>query len=154
MRSFLILSLVITCIVSSCDKNRKVNPENEIQKFTEMKHLERIECYGFLKERDTIYLALHIKNDTIIKGDLSYSLFEKDSQKGSLIGKLKGDSLFANYSFTSEGKESEREVFFLRTGNGFMEGTTKTIQKHNKMVFTNNEFDILTEYPLIRMDCR
>ncbi|MFV8225998.1 hypothetical protein [Christiangramia aquimixticola] len=154
MRSFLIPAIIFLSILHSCDKNRKTTTENEIQKFSEFKNIERIECYGYLKDRDTIYMALHIKNDTLIEGDLSYSLNEKDSQKGSIRGRLKGDSLFADYTFSAEGKNSIREVFFLRTGKGFMEGSTASIQKKNRMVFTNKDFDIHSDFPLIRMDCR
>jgi hypothetical protein len=51
-----------------------------------------------------------------------YHYFEKDRNTGTLKGQMNGDTLFATYTFMSEGKESVRNVAFLKTENEMKEG--------------------------------
>ncbi|WP_405198956.1 hypothetical protein [Christiangramia sp. LLG6405-1] len=116
--------------------------------------IQKIECYTYLENKDTIYMALRIKDDSIVEGDLSYSLFEKDQNKGSIRGKISNDSLFASYQFSSEGKDSEREIFFLKSPEGFVEGFTETEESNGKTIFRNKDFKLNDRYTLQRTDCR
>ncbi len=52
-------------------------------------------------------------------------------------GSMKGDTLFAAYTFMSEGTESIREVVFLKTANDFVEGYGDVEEKNDKMIFKN-----------------
>lgn len=63
--------------------------------------------------KDSIFLQLHIDNN-IVNGDLEYKRFEKDRNKGTIKGMFRGDTLFADYTFMSEGVMSVREVMFLK----------------------------------------
>ncbi len=57
-----------------------------------------------------------------VTGDLIYNFYEKDKSTGVLTGTMKGDTLFANYIFRSEGIESVREVAFIKKEKGYIEG--------------------------------
>ena len=93
-------------------------------------------CYAYLQGRDTIYLQLDI-NGKKAKGELSYSLFEKDANKGTFNGEFVGDTLIADYSFESEGTRSIRQIAFLREGERLVEGYGESVEQNGKMVFKN-----------------
>lgn len=57
-----------------------------------------------------------------VKGDLTYKLYEKDKNFGTIDGVLRGDTIIGTYKFSSEGKISEREVAFLKQGEDLVEG--------------------------------
>ncbi len=105
------------------------------------------ECYkGILKE-DTIAMTLVIKDNQITEGQLSYHLFEKDRNDGTLKGEIKGDTIFADYTFMSEGKKSVREVAFLKEGGAYIEGYGAVKEHNGKMIFAdpkNLKFDSKT----------
>jgi hypothetical protein len=52
---------------------------------------------------------------------------------------MKGDTLFANYTFTSEGMLSYREVAFLKKENSFLLGSGEIMNTGNRDVFRNRE---------------
>ncbi|MEJ7666578.1 MAG: hypothetical protein WKG07_47195 [Hymenobacter sp.] len=68
-------------------------------------------------------------------GQLVYRYFEKDQTGGILRGTLHGDTLRADYTFQSEGRESVREVAFLRRGTGWVEGYGDMAAQAGKLVF-------------------
>src|SRR5882757_5341997 len=70
-------------------------------------------CYYSARNRDTVFLHINVAGNKVT-GDLEYNLYEKDKNKGSIQGMLKGDTLIAEYTFLSEGIESVREVAFLK----------------------------------------
>ena len=80
------------------------------------------ECYSAIIKKDTISMSLKVKGNLIASGKLSYKFFEKDKNEGTLVGEIKGDTLFAEYTFMSEGVSSIREVAFLKKGNTYVEG--------------------------------
>jgi len=80
------------------------------------------ECYRGIMKKDTILMTLHLKGNEVTAGTLRYQFFEKDSNEGEISGQLKGDTLFATYTFMSEGAASVRDVAFLKKGNTYIEG--------------------------------
>ena len=74
----------------------------------------------------------------MITGNLIYKFFEKDQNKGTLQGIIKGDTLTANYEFISEGIKSVREIAFLKKGNNFVEGHGDMAEKNGKLIFKNS----------------
>ena len=73
----------------------------------------------------------------LVTGNLTYKLFQKDKNEGTLQGTIKGDTLIADYKFMSEGTESVREVAFLKKGNDFIEGYGAAEEKNGGMIFKN-----------------
>jgi hypothetical protein len=81
-------------------------------------------------------------------------LYEKDSNKGKLEGKLYGDTLVADYKFMSEGIESVRQVAFLIKDSVAIEGYGDIEQKDGKTVFKNlKSLDFTHGLPLAKVDC-
>ncbi|RYZ49481.1 MAG: hypothetical protein EOP49_16180 [Sphingobacteriales bacterium] len=81
-------------------------------------------CYMFINEKDTVCLKLEGTGKNVT-GKLLYQYFAKDKNTGSLKGEMTGDTLWAKYTFMSEGQTSDRELVFLRKGEDFVEGFGK-----------------------------
>jgi hypothetical protein len=79
-------------------------------------------CYAFRTEKDSA--LLHIESaDSLVTGKLSYFIYEKDRNIGTFAGAVHGDTLAVTYTFQSEGTESQRQVVFLKSGDGWVEGS-------------------------------
>lgn len=79
------------------------------------------QCYGSYTDQDSVFLKLVFTGDAV-KGDLTYKLFEKDKNFGTIEGVMYGDTIIGTYKFSSEGRISEREVAFLKQGSDLVEG--------------------------------
>lgn len=144
----------------SCKEQKKQTSPNVPATKTETnasevnRKAESIECFGYAKAGDTIFLSIRNKKDNFLEGDLVYALNEKDKNRGNIYGHWKGDSLFADYEFTSEGITSVREVFFLKTDSGMIEGHAPVAVRNSKTVFSNHNFSLNNKIILKRTDCR
>ncbi len=125
--SIIVLSLAI---FASCNTEEKQESANK----TEVKTSQTETCYQHTKDSSTIKLNVTI-NDNMVTGNLLYDYYQKDRSAGKIKGELKSDTLFANYTFVSEGVESEREVVFLKTANGWVEGYGEIDDKDGKVMF-------------------
>ncbi|QRR01835.1 hypothetical protein [Dyadobacter sandarakinus] len=94
------------------------------------------QCFAYKNNKDSAALHLQVAGH-IATGELSYFLFEKDSNKGEIRGEVHGDTLFARYTFASEGTQSVREVVFLKTGGEWTEGFGDMQEKAGTLVFTD-----------------
>lgn len=94
------------------------------------------ECYTYIKNRDTASLSFTNTNG-MLDGELTYKLYEKDSNKGIIEGEMKGDTLMLNYIFNAEGRESIRQVVMLKKANQLLEATGEVEEKNGKFVFKN-----------------
>jgi hypothetical protein len=97
---------------------------------------ESLICYAAILGQDS--LSLRVKRmDDDVSGDLSYNFHEKDDNSGTFQGRMHGDTLLADYTFQSEGTESVRQVAFLKTADGYVEGYGDIEDQGGKMVFKN-----------------
>ena len=109
-------------------------------------------CYSYVNNKDSVAMNIDI-NDNTVTGELEYSLYEKDSNTGTIQGIIKGDTLLAEYSFISEGVSSVREVAFLKKENKWVEGFGNMEEKNGSMIFKDrsslqfNSNIVLTEVP-------
>lgn len=132
MRKITITSFAILALVSCKKEAQEIDTPETV---AEKPAVE--ECYkGILKE-DTIAMTLIVKDREITDGQLSYHFVEKDKNDGTLKGQIKGDTIFADYTFMSEGKQSIREVAFLKQGNAYIEGYGEVKEVNGKMIFVN-----------------
>ncbi len=143
--------LITALLLFACKENLKntestESPEQSVVDDTEF-------CYLFSSEKDTVMAHLFIK-DNSVKGFLDYMFFEKDQNNGTVDGILKGDTIIAEYKFVSEGTESVREIAFLRSNNGIIEGYADVKEKDGKMVFKNVS-SLKFESPIVlkKVDC-
>lgn len=93
-------------------------------------------CYRYINNKDSVAMNISI-NDNTVTGELEYYFYEKDSNSGTVRGTIKGDTLFADYSFISEGTGSVREVAFLKKGSNWVEGFGDMKENNGKMIFTD-----------------
>lgn len=128
-------AFMISACLFSCQERTKVTGEKD-KSDTTANNIPVAEqtCYTFVKGKDTAELTL-ITTGIVSTGQLNYKWFEKDRNMGSIEGEMHGDTLIANYTFNSEGKQSHRQVVFLKKGNQFLEGFGDVEEKDGKVRF-------------------
>jgi hypothetical protein len=148
------LLLIITVASSCSDGSTKTPPVKTSNDSTTVHDSTTAYCYSSIRNRDTVFLHIKIAGNTVT-GDLEYNLYEKDRNKGSLQGMLKGDTLIAEYTFFSEGVESVREVAFLKKGNDWVEGYGDAEEKNGRMLFKNiGTLNFNNGFVLQKIDCK
>ncbi|MGL6129507.1 hypothetical protein [Chryseobacterium artocarpi] len=78
-------------------------------------------CYVGVTGKDSVFASIDDNLGTVT-GKLIYKNSEKDSSKGDITGFKSGDTLKLTYEFTSEGKKSKRDIYFLQKDNALTEG--------------------------------
>jgi hypothetical protein len=126
-----LLCLLLSFGVVCCNDNRKATSGGEIVTIDKS-------CYSFISDRDTIRLIVTVR-DNSVEGSLDFNFYEKDKSTGTIAGEMTGDTLFANYQFSSEGVSSSRDVAFLRDGNSFIMGTGEVQSSGGKEVFKDRK---------------
>ncbi|MEO6166247.1 MAG: hypothetical protein ABIO46_01960 [Chitinophagales bacterium] len=134
MKQILTLSFIVM-FLNSCNNNS--TETTTIPVAEEEKKNEPVNgCYVYTSGKDNINLHIQISGN-LVSGNLAYNFFEKDKNTGTIQGELKGDTVFADYKFMSEGKESTREVAFLKKGDYFSEGHGKVNATTGQPDFTD-----------------
>jgi hypothetical protein len=128
MKLFLFLS-VVAIVVCSCGSSSKTE---------EKKKDLGTKCYRYTDGKDSILLSFQ-EDNSLILGELEYKLYEKDKNSGGIRGVVIGDTIFAEYNFFSEGKESTREVSFLKKDSVLMEGYGETSIINGRQVFSDKK---------------
>ena len=137
MKRKLILLLVIAALLIACKKEEKPEiPKCDLPAKESLSNSSA--CYSYIKNKDTIQANLILQSGKV-SGDLIYKLFEKDKNTGAITGTMKGDTLYANYTFMSEGASSIREVAFLRKNSRLIEGYGDMEAVSGKMVFKDKK---------------
>ena len=112
------------------------------------------QCYVSSANNNTVKLSFNVNSHQEVNGKLSYNLYGKDKNEGDLIGNMKGDTLIADYTFSSEGVSSVREVAFLQKDGTLIEGYGPTVMANGKVSFTDKKtlkFD--AQNTLLKVDC-
>lgn len=149
MNKIMGLILTITALVACNNINRDDQSSSmKANSITESKS-----CYSFNNGKDSIQMSIEINNNEA-KGNLNFNYYEKDSNTGTFSGSIVGDTLWATYTFNSEGIESHREIVFLRNGNEWIQGYGEITEKNGGFVFTNHgdiRFD--NNFTLEKVEC-
>lgn len=95
-------------------------------------------CFLRVQKGDSLFLQIRREGDRVT-GKLHYKNFEKDSNIGTILGQMRGDTLLADYTFNSEGMESVRQVVFLFDGTNFSEGYGDMQEKDGKTIFSEKD---------------
>ncbi|MCE6992362.1 hypothetical protein [Dyadobacter sp. CY323] len=132
MKKQALIILLLTCTVACNNK-----PDSESGSVVVDTSGEKSGCFAYTENRDSAFLHMD-QNDSIVTGELAYMLFEKDSNNGKIEGYMSGDTLFAKYTFQSEGTESMREVVFLKQDNSWTEGFGPVEERAGTMVFKDH----------------
>ncbi len=145
MKNIILNILVCASLLISCKNRSKKNEEHA-------DGLQSVSCYIYLSHEDTVSMTLHFLGDEVT-GNLNYTIFEKDINKGALSGHMKGDTLFATYRFMSEGENSERQVVFLKKENKWIEGSGEIDPKTGISTFENKKSIVFDGFVLTQMEC-
>ena len=100
---------------------------------------DALSCFLYANGRDTVYLALDSWIGDKITGELRYDFFERDGNIGFIEGRISGDTLFADYTFLSEGLVSVREVGFFLGEDQIIEGYGDVEEVDGRMVFWHKD---------------
>ncbi|WP_316805018.1 hypothetical protein [Pedobacter nototheniae] len=136
MKNILPLVAFATVCMASCQSSTKNNNPADSNLKKAIAIAPATECFLYAKNRDTAILTLNT-NGNVISGDLSYNLFEKDKNTGTIKGLVKGDTLIADYTFQSEGMKSIRQVVWLKQSGKLIEGFGDVEETKEKVKFKN-----------------
>lgn len=106
-------------------------------------------CYTYTTDSDSIMLRL-TRTGNAVEGELTYILYEKDINRGIISGVMDGDTLFADYTFKSEGTTSVREVAFVKRGDELVEAFGEVEEQNGKFVFSDPSMLSLNESVVLR----
>jgi hypothetical protein len=110
----------------------------------------RVGIYAYQQNRDTIRMEIQQFGSPVI-GDLVISLAEKDKNFGTFNGYLRDSVLIAEYTYTSEGLSSIREVALKFRGDRVFLGSAPMEERGGKMVFVDrNQITYDESTPLLR----
>ena len=131
MNTKLILPALLLTLSCTSEKTEQADDQPQTAKVQETSA-----CYASVTGADSTMLRL-VNTDGDITGELTYNHYEKDDNRGTIMGQMHGDTLLADYTFMSEGTESVRQVAFLKKGEGFVEGYGDAEEREGKMFFSN-----------------
>ena len=156
MKTIQIISLVLT--VAACNPNtgQNANPysgEAADDNTNMTVQIPATGCYSHISSGDTVRLKVETFPN-VVTGTLDYGFFEKDKSMGEIEGKLKGDTLLADYTFTSEGIRATRQVIFLIKDSLALEGYGEMEERGGKMIFRNlQKVDFNKGMKLVKVSC-
>ncbi len=158
MKKILILTAFILTVLISCKKATDTEPVQitpNAPKEAQIEEPAGDQCYALRANGNVIELSFNVNSHQEVNGKLSYNISGKDKNEGTLIGNMNGDTLIADYTFTSEGVSSVREVAFLQKDGSLIEGFGDVVQANDKVTFkdkTKLKFD--KKNRLTKTDCK
>lgn len=131
------VALLLLLLITSC-KKEVTDPNDPIITPTTEESKSDKQCYVYVNMKDTIRLTIQ-ERDNHASGRLEFKNFEKDQSDGTLSGTFLGDTLFADYTFRSEGLMSVREMAFLKQRGTLLIGVGEMKMSGNKEVFADTK---------------
>lgn len=111
-------------------------------------------CYEMVFKHDSAQLNLTVQ-DTTVSGQLTYNLYQKDKNTGTIRGVLRDTIIDADYTFQSEGMQSVREVIFKIKNNTLVQAFGDLTEKDGKIIFTDKtKLQFQDSNPFIKTDCK
>ena len=110
-------------------------------------------CYSQIINRDTAFLQIEI-NDSNVTGPLTYNIYQKDRNDGSIKAEIADSLITGWYLFRSEGIISVRQVIWRIKPVQLWPATGEVIQRNDTTLFANPdklEFD--SKRPFIKVKC-
>jgi len=134
MKRSIILFTALAGLISACQNKTAEQTADSLATSPDTVNKDSKACYVYIKNRDTVSLSYTLAGNAIA-GQLSYNLFEKDKNSGTIAGVIKGDTILADYTALGEGTTSVRQVAFLKKGDQLLEGYGDSEDKGGKTVF-------------------
>jgi len=123
MKNQFTLCLLLACVgFQSCKKNESLNGAEVSKEKAET--FVRSECFKAIYETDTLDLKLNTLKDGKIIGEMIMKIEFASEKTGQIKGEFRGDTLFADYTFT---QGQNKQIFknpmaFLKRGNELVLG--------------------------------
>ena len=110
-------------------------------------------CYSQVMDRDTASLQITNKGNAV-SGSLSYRIYEKDRNVGTIQADQTGDIIRGWYLFKSEGVVSVREVAWKINGEELWPATGEVTQRNDTTLFAQpNSLKFDNEHPFKKIPC-
>jgi len=144
---FVLISLALFVACNTAEKSDSKAGDTK-------KQSSPVNCYSYANNGDTILLKLIHVGDAIT-GTLVYAYKEKDKNRGTIQGSMRGNLLVADYTFQSEGVQSLRQVAFKLEENSFIEGYGDIYSEGDKVRFKNlDSLQFNNSMKLVEIDCQ
>lgn len=159
MKAIIIGSVTALLLLNACQEKPSADTEKTASDnlVTAPKAVEpppAKQCYTYFSTKDTITVILN-GPDSALTGSMVYAISGKDKNLGTLKGKMSGDTLFADYTFQSEGVTSVRELAFIKKEGKLLEGYGPVDEKGNRAFFTDkSKIQFTGNIPLTAENCR
>jgi hypothetical protein len=157
MKKVSAITIMILTVFISCKQETALPPpqiEPNAPKEAELVEPAGDQCYASRLNGNIVALSFNVNSHQEVNGKLSYNITGKDRNEGTLIGNMKGDTLVADYTFTSEGVSSVREVVFLQKDGTLIEGYGDVVDANDKVSFKDKaklKFD--AKNTLTKVEC-
>ena len=103
-------------------KNSVVSTSNQTDNDNTVQTESVAGCYVATTGKDIYTLNIEMQTEENVSGKLAFKNFEKDSSSGIFTGKYENGILLADYTFQSEGMQSQMQVIFKKEGDNFVRG--------------------------------
>lgn len=104
-------------------KDTVVSTPNQADNNNDTAQVESVAgCYIATTSKDVYTLNIQMQTEENVSGKLAFKNFEKDSSSGLFTGTYKDGILLADYTFQSEGMQSQMQVIFKKEGDNFVRG--------------------------------
>jgi hypothetical protein len=136
----------------ACQSNQ---PEEPVQSQDEAGQSDPEEwCYAMRDGEKMRFLKLGIHGDEVL-GTLQNHLPGTSWKSGSVSGSMEGDTLFLRFMYSENGKDTIRQIAFLRQGERLLDGTGPlTENAFGDLVFDRDKLSFSSNDELTRVDCR
>lgn len=110
-------------------------------------------CYSQIINRDTANLQIQI-NDGNITGPLTYNIYQKDRNDGSIKAEIADSLITGWYLFKSEGIISVRQVIWRIKPGQLWPAIGEMIQRNDTTMFANpDKLQFDNKIPFIKVKC-
>ncbi|MFD2594978.1 hypothetical protein [Sphingobacterium griseoflavum] len=138
MRTFAYLfGAIFICAACGHSARQEQLQTDSLSDSTTLTEIDYAGSYSYEQSGDTVALHLTMQGSKAV-GHLTYAWKEKDHNSGSFEGEVKYGVLLANYTFSSEGLTSVREVAFKLDGKTATEGYGDVEERDGKFVFKDS----------------
>lgn len=155
MKNLSLFCLLSACIgFQSCKKNESQNDEKAK---TQTEKPISVACYRALYEKDTIELKINTLKDGKITGNMVMNVFDLPKKVGGISGKLHGDTLFVDYTFTVGNDKAtfKNPMAMLKKGDELILGSGKIENYLGRSYFAKDtpiDYDRV-KYKFTKIDC-
>lgn len=154
MKTQILTAIAFVAVLAACNKKGENKKPIETAAPEATALVNSKSCYSLENAKDTVLMSLAMSANNA-NGELTYNLDGKDKNSGTFSGTFIGDTLFADYTFMSEGKSSVREMVFLRNGDNLTEGYGDMEERNDKACFKDpKEVSFGGGIVLTKADCK